>query len=388
MSDTSSLLDDRSRRLSLLAILASTFAVGVAIGGLAPLLALTLNGRGVEPWLIGVNSAMSSVGLITASFFIPKIIMGLGPIRAFLIGLFIVFAAILLLMTAHSTALWFGIRFALGAGLALPWVVTETWMIRICREETRGRVMALYTTVLAAGFATGPIILTVVGTSGNAPFWAFALLFGVSALPILWVRGLVPLFQIPKKTSLIRLALVAPTIFLAALAAGLQDTTIFSLLPIYGLRLGFAEATAVLSLSCFLLGNLVLQYPIGWLADRFNARGALIGCLAVCALGPILSIFGYQNIYVLGVVFFIWGGASWSVYAIGLLMMGKRFRGGELAAANATFVVVFEFANVIGPPAAGAAMKGWDPHGLMVFLGGCALVLLVIAGVRGLRKQA
>ncbi len=377
-----------SRNLCLAAILSAAFAIGLAFGGLAPLLSLTLEARGVEGWMIGLNSAMASLGIVAATFFTPQLINKLGPPNAYFIGSFMVFVCMGLLAVFDSLAMWFVLRFILGLGLAMPWVVSETWMNAICGDKNRTRVMALYTMILAAGFASGPILLTLVGTTGSWPFISCALAFGVSALPIFLVRKMSVPFDMPSKSKLSALAKLAPTIFLAALISGVMDTVIFSLLPVYGLRLGFDESVAILLLSCFVVGNIALQYPIGWAADRWGPRNALIGCAIVCIVGPVLSMVYFVDAKALAVIFFIWGGAAWSIYAIGLSMMGGRFKGGELAVANATFVMVFETANVLAPPAAGLALDAWEPHGLMAFLGVVAVLFLVVVVYRGLKNKA
>lgn len=388
MSRPASSQIDRHRNLSLAAILSAAFAIGIAFGGLAPLLSLTLEARGVDTWLIGLNSAMGSIGIVCATFFTPRMINRLGPPKAFFIGSTLVFVCMGLLAVFDSLPSWFAIRFVMGLGLAMPWVVSETWMNAICKNENRARVMALYTTVLAGGFAAGPVILTFVGTSGSLPFICCAVIFGVSVLPIYLIRKTAPPFDLPSKSRLTSLAKLAPTIFLAALISGVLDTVIFSLLPIYGLRLGFDETTAVLLLSSFLMGNLVLQYPIGWLADQYSPRLALMGCAVVCIVGPLCSLLYYSNVSGLAAIFFIWGGAAWSIYAIGLAMMGGRFKGGELAVANATFVMVFEVANISAPPLAGLALDAWEPHGLMVFLCSAAALFLCVVVYRGINNKA
>lgn len=379
---------DKIRTLSLGAILACAFGVGIAFGGLAPLLSLVLENRGVDAWLIGLNSAMASVGIVLASYYSPRLIHKWGASRAMFGGTFVVFVAMGSLALFDELVLWFVLRFLLGLGLAMPWVITETWMNVVCKEESRGRVMALYTMLLAGGFALGSLVLTFVGASGALPFVLCALVFGASVLPIYLVRHHIPEFEDPASVRVSYLAKVAPTLFMAALIAGVLDTSVFSLLPVYGLRLGLGEETAVLLLTSFLLGNLVLQFPIGWCADRFGTRRALTGCALLSVAGPICAIFLFDSTNLLAAIFFIWGGASWSIYAIGLAMMGQRFRGGELAVANATFVMVFECANVVAPPTAGMAIELWEPHGLMAFLAAAAFIFLVVNVYRGMTGKA
>ena len=59
------------------------------------------------------------------------------------------------------------------------------------------------------------------------------------------------------------------------------------------------------------------------------------------------------------------GSAAWGAYTIGLIGLGQRFRGGELAAANAAFVLSYTFGSITGPPISGIAIDVWNPNGLI-----------------------
>src|SRR3546814_20752030 len=58
---------------SLAAHFASSLSIGVAIGGMVPLTALTLEHRGVGPVMIGVNAEMTSLGGIAAAPLVPTV---------------------------------------------------------------------------------------------------------------------------------------------------------------------------------------------------------------------------------------------------------------------------------------------------------------------------
>src|SRR3546814_15529613 len=72
---------------SLAAHFASSLSIGVAIGGMVPLIALTLEHRGVGPVLIGVNSAMTSLGVIAAAPLVPTVIRRPGAPEGIVAGL-------------------------------------------------------------------------------------------------------------------------------------------------------------------------------------------------------------------------------------------------------------------------------------------------------------
>ncbi len=377
-------LSKAQQRSCLVALLFSDFIIGMALGGIAPLLALVLESRGVSTLLIGFSSSMSAVGVILTTMITAQFIKRFGAVNAMLIGNSLILIAILLFPVFDQLTVWFILRFAMGVGLAFPWVVSETWLNTITPASSRGRTMALYTLVLAAGFAVGPFIVAWAGSDGVAPYLYFAAFVGLSTLPILWVRHLAPNMDVPPHTKLGKLAAAAPTIFAAAMLSGMTDAATFSFLPLYGLRVGFDESYAVSLLSIFLAGNLLLQYPVGWLADHFSRRSMLLLCGAICAVGPALIPLVYSSPYIFGVVLFLWGGGSWAIYGVALTMLGDRFPKGQLTAANAAFIMAFETANVVGPPLSGYAIKLWEPHGLMYFLAAIGATFFVLTAGRGI----
>lgn len=373
---------------SLAAHYASSVSIGVAIGGIVPLMALTLEHRGVDPVLIGVNSAVGSFGVIVGAAWVPSIIRRLGAAEGIALGLLVTTAAIVGLAFTENLALWLGLRLLTGAGVATQWVVSETWMQTIVAERRRGLTMSIYVTAIATGFAVGPLILTAIGTEGVLPFAAFAGMVAVTALPILAIRRWVPPLAIGQHGSARRLLREAPTVAGAAIAVGLVDSAFFTFIPLYGLRVGLPHEVAITLLTALLAGNVVLQIPLGWLADRMSRRGLLLSLGLVCCVGPAAAGWalgiGAMAAYP---VLFLWGGAGFGLYTVALTLLGERYRGGELAAANAAFVMVFELANLVGPPVAGWAMDAWSPYGLLAWMTVVAVGFIAVAAVRGWVRQ-
>ncbi len=380
-------LQPLERRNTIIALFFSAFIIGIAFGGLAPLLALVLESRGVSTLMIGLNSAMSPIGVISTTLITPWLIKRLGAVNTLLLGSGIIMLAILLFPVFDQLFIWFALRFVIGIGLALPWVVSETWINRATLSSSRGRVMAIYTMILALGFAAGPVVVAFTGSKGAVPYLIYATFVGLSALPILWIRHLAPPMEVPAHTKLSGLAAAAPTIFGAAMLSGLTDAATFSFLPLYGLRLGFEESYAVTLLSLFLAGNLLLQYPIGWMADHVSRRGMLLFCGAACALGPAMVPIIYQSPLALAATLFIWGGGAWAIYGVALTMLGDRFPGGQMTAANAAFIMAFELSNIVGPPASGYAITLWQPHGLMFFMAIIGALFFVLTAGRGIVRR-
>jgi len=75
----------------------------------------------------------------------------------------------------------------------------------------------------------------------------------------------------------------------------------------------------------------------------------------------------------------LWGGIVMGIYTVGLTIIGERFKGSELVGANAAYVILYSLGLLLGPSVQGVALDAWNPHGLLVALGGiCALYVLFL----------
>ncbi len=379
-----SLGDPRPARpdwLPLAALFTSVFSFCIAFGGLTPLISLTLEARGVDAALIGLIVAAQPIGTIAAAPLVPRLLRRFGTVDTILLCDLVSILSIALLPVFTSLPAWFALRLVAGLAGAGPWIVTETWINSIASSGGRGRVVALYGSVMAMGFVVGPVLLTLLGTEGPLPFAAFVLLHLLALVPILMLRGRAPKLEVAQNVRYRGILFAAPAIFAAAVMAGVVDIAFFSFLPIWGIRNGLEESFVVILLTVFVTGNIVLQYPLGWLADVIGYRPAMILCGILCLAGPILAPQLLALPALLAATLFVWGGAAWGIYSIALAALGLRFRGATLAAANAVFVVAYEVANIIGPPATGVAVDLWPQHGFMVLMAvfGGVFVALVLS---------
>ena len=375
---------------SLATVIASAAAAGLTIGLIMPLITLILERDGVDTVLIGLNAAMSALAVVASAPLMPRLIGVLGTLPSMWLGVAVSTGVILLFPVFDTLAAWFVLRFVLGLGLAVHWVVSEAWINTVATERNRGRVIGAYVTLLSAGFAAGPLVVGLVGIDGALPFVVSAVSIAAAGAPLVFARGLAPPMPRGPTASIVGFFRRAPTTMAAALAAGLTFSAAFALLPLYGLRSGFDQQTAVVMLSVFVAGNLALQMPIGWLADRIDRRLLLMGCAAAGIAGPAALPFVIGAPALLWPALFVWGGTVVGLYTVGLTLLGQRFRPIDLAGANVAFVTIFESGSVIGPTAAGAAMDAWDPHGLPLVVGLASAAFVLVAARRhaALRRGA
>jgi MFS family permease len=365
------------RRLSLLAVNLCVLGVGVGIGALVPLMALRLAERGVGATVIGLNAAMFPLAVLVVGPVLPRLLARLGSLRSLYLGLSVTALSVLLLPLLPSLGAWFLLRFLSGAAASIQWVISETWLNIVATERDRGRIMGLYASVLAAGFAIGPLIISAVGVEGWLPFLLVTLAIALGAVPIFFARDLVPAMPAQSQASLFAVLRVQPLVMACGLAGGLMDFALFAFLPIYGLRHGLSEDGAVLILSLFIGGNVLLQIPIGWVADHMSRRATLLVVILVTLLGALLLPLAIGAGWWLYPLLVLWGGTTFAVYTLALGLLGDSFAPAQLAAANVALVMVYQVGSVIGPTLSGTAIDLTGPEGLVAVVAVSAAALLI-----------
>jgi MFS family permease len=354
---------DATRVTAIGAAVASVTAVGVGLSVSVPLLSLEMERMGVSSTLIGINTAISGVACMIVVPFMPRVAARIGVVPLLWLCIAVGAASLIAFKVLYSFTWWFPLRFVFAAVLGTLFALSEYWITAAAPEHRRGLVMGIYASVLSLGFAAGPALLALVGTSGWPPYLAGAVLFGLAALPPVFARSLSPDLGEERGRTVASLIVAAPSATFAALIFGAVETGGFALLPIYGLQLGLDASAAALLVSMLALGGVALQVPMGMVSDRADRRLVLVVIGIIGALGALLMPMAAQSALAFNAVLFVWGGVTGGLYTVGLAHLGERFRGADLASANAAFVVLYNVGLVIGPTAVGAGMDAVPPHG-------------------------
>ncbi len=100
-------------------------------------------------------------------------------------------------------------------------------------------------------------------------------LLGRGCLPLLPYWKTAPRIEHAADSGYLQVVVLAPLAMLAGFACGLGEQVAFSFLPVYAVGAGVVAEIGALWLSTFVIGNVVLQWPIGWMADHFDRRAVL-----------------------------------------------------------------------------------------------------------------
>jgi MFS family permease len=84
---------------------------------------------------------------------------------------------------------------------------------------------------------------------------------------------------------------------------------------------------------------------------------------------------------------FLGCGLIYFMYTISLAMLSERFRGNKLISANASFIILFELSNLVGPIIAGVFLDRSLNYGLSVFLILVGVLYLFVARIRDFQRN-
>ena len=131
-----------------------------------PLLSLILAERGYSDDIIGLNAAMSPIGILTSSLMIPPLARRFGVEPVILGAAFVTALIVLAYKILWSIEWWFVLRLLQGMSVSTLFVLSESWIVRFAEDGHRGKIVALYASVLSA-LRLRPLLISIIGVEGG-----------------------------------------------------------------------------------------------------------------------------------------------------------------------------------------------------------------------------
>lgn len=130
------------------------------------------------------------------------------------------------------------------------------------------------------------------------------------------------------------------------------EAMILTLLPVYCLQQGFTADIALAMVSTVVVGDALLQLPIGALADYLSRRTLFAGCAVVLMLSS-LAIPALLDTLLIWPLWVLFGASAGGLFTLSLILIGERYRDDALVRANAHIAQLWGVGCLVGPLAAG-----------------------------------
>lgn len=342
--------------LSIGALIATLGAFALNGGFLYPANAFLLDALGYSTATVGAVGAAGAIGYIVGSLCAPFIAIRLGLRRAAIASILGTAVLIFSFAVVPPVLAWYPLRFLHGITTTVLFVCGETALIAVAPQEQRGRIIGFYTAVNSFFFVLGPGVVGVLGFQALLPYVLVAVTVGLLALPMAALARVTPEMPAVPWRQMVASVSSIPALLGVVAIWGWLDGSMINLFGLYAVRRGVSVSEAAFLFSLGPLGNAILQFPIGWLADHVPRRGLLVG-LAVAGgvLAAIMPLMDFHGWLIMPYMIVL-AALGFGTFTVALICLGDALTGSALVAANAAFGLCWGIGNFAGSAITGGLM--------------------------------
>ena len=377
--------------ISFASLFLSVILLQLSTGGVGPLDALSGLTLGFTKGQIGLLGSAHFAGFFIGCWFAPRLMGNVGHARAF--AAFAATGAIALLahMLWIDAYAWAVMRLGSGLCVAGCYTVIEAWLQSKVTNETRGRAMGTYRVTDMVGSLVSQILISVLEPAHYISYNLLALLCCAAILPLVLTKEAQP--EVPEAPRLRPMLAItrSPLAAAAMVVSGLTTAAFRMVGPIYGQEVGLEINQIAYFLAAFVLGGALAQYPMGWLADKYDRRWVLIGlsiaAMASCATTVAFGTSG-QTAILLTAGFF--GFTTFPIYSVAAAHAHDFAESHERVELSAALMFLHAVGSIASPYTASLLLDAYGPSALfyMISVGHAVLVVFGITRMRARPTRA
>ena len=357
----------------------------LALRPLIPLIAaagILLAGNGLQGTLIAIRGADEGfstlqIGLIGAAYFlgfmiatlvVSRLLQAVGHIRLFAAMAAIAASGTLLLVLWIDPLLWFLLRILMGFCFACLFATIDSWINSGVSNEIRGKVLSVYRLVDIACVTGSQFLIPFFGTEGFVIFAIMAIITAISIVPISLADRSNPKRPAQVSFSLKIIWRISPTACIGCIAIGLTSATFRLVGPVYAQAIGMSVASIATFMSAGILGGAVLQYPLGWLSDKYDRRYVLIfSTLGAAAAGFFITAAAGNDHSLNYLGIFMFGAFSLPLYSLSAAHANDHAAKDEFIQIAAGLMFFWSIGAIAGPVLGSTLMEFYGPNVLFYF---------------------
>jgi MFS family permease len=380
----------RQTFISLFSLFLSCFILLMGTGLINILLPVRMGLEGINTQVIGIVLSLYSVGLFVGALYSTSLIKRAGHIRMFA-GCVSLGAVSILICSLYADAiLWGAMRIVMGFCIACAFTAMESWLSDSSSKETRGQVLAIHNAVMLAGLFCGQFFMNLANPKDDMLFVIAGILLCTAVIPIALSRHVGPVIEEVKSMSLRILYKKSPLGVVSCLVSGMIYSALFNLLPVFAKEYDIVGFQLSVYMGTAILGAFILQFPVGYLSDRFDRRSVLLVLLIISAIaGLTVTVMASLNIeWAVFLATAVTSGIIACTYPMSITEAFDKLQQSEMVSAMGCMILAFALGGIIGPYSASLVMDYFGGAALFYFLGAIQLLLACFVIVRMVSRQA
>jgi len=356
--------------LSIWALLFGVALLSMASGLQGTLLGLRATSEGFTTVQIGIFMSSYYLGFLLGAGNTPKLVRKVGHPRVFAALASISSITILMHYVVLEPWFWNVMRIINGFAFAGLYVVAESWLNDMASNKIRGQLISFYMMLQYFSTAAGYALMNVASADQVILYLTVSILVSVALVPVLLSTGKTPRFDDIKKLSIKELFKNAPLGGIGSIAAGLTQSTAFTMGVIYCQKIGLSIAETTLFLAAFIIAGAVVQWPIGYLSDRLDRR-VMIALMSILSVVATLFLQSFATAGASEVIVFIslYGAVSLAIYPMIVSHTNDRMKPELMIGASSTMFLVYGIAAIVGPFVCSMLMQYYGGDGFTMHLG-------------------
>lgn len=364
--------------LSLLALFTSGFVIFLSHGLINILLPLRLSIENASAGSIGMIMSMFSVGLLLGGIYTRRLIIRVGHIRVYSACAALAAISILICYLWLNEWVWAVMRILMGFCIASTNIVSDGWLSERATSETRARILATNQIVVLLAMFLGSFMINLADISDATLYIIAGLLLCGGVVPIAMGKATAPEVEDTAPMPIIKLIGTSPVGVTAVLICGFVLGSLLSMLPVYAESKGITGFNLSLLVGAAIIGGVILQLPIGYLADRFERRKVMLNIVLFSMVCTLITpyILDFDLFIVSLVLISLSSGIVSSLYPLGIAETFDRLQQNEMGSAIGAMIIIYASGGIIGPYTVGLVMQ----HiGVDYFFTSLAIMQLVFA---------
>lgn len=367
--------------ISFTALFLSVFLLQLGLGGVVPLDALSGTMLGFTPQQIGFMGSAHFFGFFIGCWWAPRLMGEVGHSRAFAAFAAAGTIGIMAHMMVVDPWAWSVMRMFSGLAVAGCYTIIEAWLQSKVTNSTRGRAMGVYRVVDVSGNLGAQVLIAFLEPAAYFSYNLLALFMCAALFPLLLTRTAAPeTGQAPRLRPMLAWQ-KSPLGALGVIVSGITGAAFRMIGPLYGLAIGLEADRIALYLSAYVVGGALAQYPVGWLADKFDRRQVLVWVSAASILGCAAMVAGAQgNVLTIFLAAAFFGFTTFPIYSISTAHAHDFAEQHERVELSAAQMFLYAVGAITSPVIASVLIATMGPASMFVFIA-LAHVLLIAFGL-------
>ncbi|KUJ80601.1 hypothetical protein AVO45_06030 [Ruegeria marisrubri] len=369
------------------ALFLSVILLQLSTGGVGPLDAISGLKLEFSTEQIGLLGSAHFLGFFIGCWWAPRLMGSVGHSRAFAACTALGAMGLIGHTLTEAPYAWAAMRVASGLCVAGCYTVIEAWLNDKVTNETRGRAMGTYRIVDMGASLSAQLIIAILPPASYVSYNLLAILCCASLLPLTLTRA-----NQPKTPEAPRLRpnlawRCSPLAVAGVIVSALSSASFRMVGPVYGQEVGLVVDQIAFFLAAFVLGGALAQYPVGWLADKYDRRWVLIwmSVAAVASCGVTMAASGTGTVGVM-LAAGLFGITTFPIFSISSAHANDFATAEQRVELSAALMFWYALGAIASPYLSSTLIQQFGPGALFAFVA-LGHVVLIAFGLARMRSR-